>query len=93
MFCRHFFKKSTQAEGRSEAQLKYVQKSDEEVTQGIWERLYAVCTKLPIQDNFYVSWWLRGPRGFDPEDNPTMAPPFLTREGFTKLKVSQTSIA
>ena len=65
-------------------------KEDEnELALGLWERLLASCIKIPVRDNFYLSWWLRGIRGFDPEKDPTMAPPFLTKEGFTKLKVSR----
>ena len=86
--CRHFFKKSSQVEGRSQAQLKYVKQSEDEVSLGLWEKLHTKCTKLTVHDNFYLSWWLRGLRGFDPDGNPAMAPPFLTEEGFTKLKVS-----
>ena len=88
-FYRHFYKKSTQVEGRSEAQLKYVEEGEDEVSLGLWERFLASCTKIPVQDNFYLSWWLRGLRGFDPEKDPTMAPPCSTKEGFTKLKVGQ----
>lgn len=88
-FYRHFYKKSNQVEGRSEAQLKYVEEGEDEVSLGLWDRFLASCTKIPVQDNFYLNWWLRGLRGFDPEKDPTMAPPFLTKEGFTKLKVGQ----
>ena len=87
LFYRHFYKKSAQVEGRSEAQLKYVEDGEDKVTLGLWERFLASCTKIPVHDNFYLSWWLRGIRGFDPEMNPAMAPPFLTKDGFTKLKV------
>ena len=47
-----------------------------------------VCQDVPVQDNFYLSWCLRGSRGFDPSSKPEYAPPYLTREGFNKLKVS-----
>ena len=66
-----------------------MQEGEDEVSQGLWDRFLASCTKIPVQDNCYLSWWLRGLRGFDPEMNPNMAPPFLTKEGFTKLKVGQ----
>ena len=87
--CRHFFRKSNLIKGRSEAQFKYVQQGEDEVSQDLWDRFLASCTKIPVRDNIYLRWWLRGLRGFDPEMNPTIAPPFLTKEGFTKLKVSQ----
>jgi hypothetical protein len=91
LYNRHFFKKSTQVEGRSGAQLmiKYAEKGEDELSLGLWDRFLASCTKIPVHDNFYLSWWLRGLRGFDPETNPAMAPPFLTKDGFTKLKVRQ----
>ena len=84
---RHFFNRSTVVAGRSEAQYKYVMESEDKISLKLWDRFYALCTKVPLQDNFYLSWWLRGGRGFDPDGNPIMAPPFLTEEGFTKLKV------
>ena len=68
--------------------MKYVKESENESSQKLWQRLCAVCTKLPVKDNFYLSWYFRGRRGFNPESNPTMAPPFLTEDSFTKLKVS-----
>ena len=87
--CRHFLKKSNLVKGRSEAQFKYVQQGEDEVSQDLWDRFLASCTKIPVQDNVYLRWWLRGLSGFDPEMNPNMAPPFLSKEGFTKLKVGQ----
>ena len=52
-------------------------------------RLSQVCKTVPIWENFQLSWFLRGQRGFHPDSNPVLSPPFLTREGFLKLKVSE----
>jgi len=78
--------KEQQTKGRSHAQLKYVDMSDKDVGASLWRRFSEVCRTIPVQDNFYLSWWLRGRRGFNPDSNPTFAPPFLTRDGFSKLK-------
>ena len=74
--------------GRSEAQRKYVKLSHKSTGAYFWKRICQVFQTVPIWDNFYLSLFIRGRRGFDPESNPAFAPPFLTREGFLKLKVS-----
>ena len=84
---RWYTGKEHQTVGRSAAQLKYVDMSDESVSALTWRRFSEVCQTVPVHDNFYLSWWLRGRRRFNPTSNPTLAPPFLTRDGFTKLKV------
>ena len=73
---------------RSEAQLKYVKLSEENFGAHYWRRFCHVCQAVPVQDNFYLSWWLRGERGFDPQTNPAFAPPYLTENSFTELKVT-----
>ena len=90
---RWYTGKEQQTKGRSHAQLKYVDMSDKDVGASLWRRFSEVCRTIPVQDNFYLSWWLRGRRGFNPDSNPTFAPPFLTRDGFSKLKVRLCSVA
>ena len=46
-----------------------------------------------MRDNFYLSWLLRGGRGYDPLIRPEYAPPYLSREAFDKLKVSLLHVA
>ena len=46
-----------------------------------------VCLTLPARDNFYLSLWIRGTKGFSPDVNPELAPPFLQRKNFHQLKV------
>lgn len=54
----------------------------------MWSRFKKTCRDVPVHDNFYISWILRGSRGYDPLTRPDFAPPYLTRGGFRKLKVS-----
>ena len=54
----------------------------------IWERFLSVCRNIPVADNFYLSLWFRGDCGYDPVDKPDYIAPYLTKEGFQKLKVS-----
>lgn len=51
------------------------------------KHFHRVCLTLPAKDNFYLSWWMRGLRGFSPDADPMLAPAFMHRENFHKLKV------
>ena len=75
-------------EGRSSAQLKYTDKSSEEITLEMWQRFCQVLSSVPASDNYYMSWLMRGNRGFNPANKPKLAPPYLTTAGFDKLKVN-----
>ena len=77
-----------QQKGRDQAQFKHVQISDEEVRKRLWKRFCSICQDVPAFDNFYFSWALRGQRGYDPLTKPKFCPPYVTKDGFTKLKVS-----
>ena len=65
-------------------QLKYVKMSDEQIGQYFWKRLVDVCCTVPVRDNFYLSWWLRGKRD---TSNPDYNPSYLKKSSFDKLKV------
>ncbi len=84
---RYTSKEQQKRAGRSEAQLKYVELSDGSVTAYFWRRFCKTGLNVPAQDNFYLSWFCRGRRGFNPREKPGFAPPFMTESGFTKLKV------
>ena len=91
MYSKSFSTERQKTEGRSSEQLKYTHKSSDEVTSELWQRLCRVLTSLPASENYYLSLFLRGNRGFDPANNPQFAPPYLTRTGFEKLKVTPRS--
>ena len=80
----------SQLKGRDQAQLKQVEMSDDEISEMVWTQLQRVCRDIPVQDNFYLSWWLRGQREYNPLTMPNFCPPYVTKEGFTRLKVSWT---
>ena len=65
-------------------QLKYVKMSDEQIGEQFWKRLVNVCCTVPVHDNFYLSWWLRGKRE---TSNPDYNPNYLKKSSFEKLKV------
>ena len=90
---RYLGKENSAKHGRSEVQYKYLELPVDEVGSTLWKQMSRVCQDVPVQDNFYLSWYLRGSRGFDPSSKPNYAPPYLTREGFNKLKVSRPYIA
>ena len=77
----------SQHKGRHPTQLQHVQISDEEVRKLTWKRFCSICQEVPVCDNFYFSWCLRGQREYDPLTKPNFCPPYVTKEGFTKLKV------
>ena len=52
------------------------------------ERYFKVAQEVPIQDNFYFNLLNRGKRGYNPAIKPNLAPPYLRKESFQKLKVS-----
>ena len=58
-----------------------------DVSQYFLEHFHRVCLTLPAKDNFYLSLWMRGIRGFSPDKIPELAPPFLQRKNFQRLKV------
>ena len=73
---------------RSKEQVRHVTLTSEEIGEVVWQRMVHTCRNVPVGDNYYLSWFLRGTRGFDIIGNPSFAPPYLTRAGFDKLKVS-----
>lgn len=81
---------SSQLKGRDPAQLKYVQLSEDEISDILWSRFRKLCRDVPVCDNFYLSWYLRGQRGYNPLSRPDYASSYLTREAFVRLKVSPT---
>ena len=58
-----------------------------DVSQYFMKHFRRVCLTLPAKDNFYLSLWTRGPRNFTPDKNPELAPPFLQKRNFQRLKV------
>ena len=84
---REFASTKAQTKGRGTAKFKFVQVSDSEIQDVSWARLERTCRHVPARDNFYLSWLLRGGRGYDPLIRPEYAPPYLTGESFDKLKV------
>ena len=89
---RSVFKKENQKSARSAVQLKYVDETVKSVEDQMWERFSRMCQDVDIRDNFYLSWFVRAKRGFNPEASPNYAPPFLTEEGFIALKVKLESL-
>jgi len=83
--CREFSSTKSQKSGRSSSQLKYVQ--EDEVAEHFWNRLNYVCKSVPVKDNYYLSLFLRGHRGYDPLKLPDFCPPYLREKEFYKLKV------
>lgn len=81
-----YFSKDNLEQGRSQVQQKYVDISSDGFGKMIWERFLSVCRNIPVADNFYLSLWFRGDRGYDPVDKPDYIAPYLTKEGFQKLK-------
>ena len=81
---------SLNSKGRSAEQMKHVKQSDEEIDEEVWQRFCKVSREVSVTDNFYHGWWLRGKRIYDPEINPKLVPPYLSNEGFIKLKVADT---
>ena len=75
-------------QGRSAAQQKHLDISDEKIGGLTWAGFTRACCEVDIRDNFYHSWMCRGKRGFDPELHPEFAPPFLREDRFQALKVS-----
>ena len=87
--CRWYHgKEQIMKNGRSEAQFKYVEASDGTVGEFFIKRFMQVCQTVPIWDNYYMSIYMRGQRGYNPASKPALTLPYLTRDGFTKLKVS-----
>lgn len=73
--------------GRSEAQFKYVEASDGSVGAFFSRKFMQTCQRVPIWDNYYMSVFMRGQRGHNPESEPQLTQPCLTSDGFMKLKV------
>ena len=46
-----------------------------------------MCKSVPIKDNYYLSLFLRGHRGYNPLEKPDFCPPYLREKEFYKLKV------
>ena len=90
IFFSHNASSRSQLKGRHQAQLKQVEISSDEMSEMTWMQLKRVCRDIPVQDNFYLSWWLRGQRGYNPLIRPHFCSPYVTKQGFTRLKVSWT---
>ena len=84
-YCSTFVRGELQSLNLDESHLKQV---DPPNVTYFWRRFSQVCQTVPIWDNFQLSWMLRGQRGFNPDSNPVLSPPFLTKDGFLKLKVT-----
>ena len=93
-FCYSWYvsKDNLAKQGRSQVQQKYIDISSDGLGKILWERFLSVCRNIPVADNFYLSLWFRGVRGYDPVDKPHFTAPYLTKEGFQKLKVGLQSI-
>ena len=89
--CSQLASSRSQLKGRDKAQLKYMQQSEDEMQEIYWSLLQHTCREIPVRDNFYLGLFLRGQRGYDPLTRPDYCPPYLTREGFSKLKVLYTT--
>lgn len=89
-FCHVFSDFSSvesQKGGRSSSQLKYATLKEEEMVNHFWDRLCYISQNVPIKDNFYISLFLRGDRGYNPLEKPHFCPPYLKEEAFHQLKV------
>ena len=73
--------------GRSAAQVQYVTLSIDERVELLWERFCSVSCNVPSKDNFYLSLYLRGKRSGALPTPVQLLPPFLTQDGFCRLKV------
>lgn len=69
------------------AMLQLSEQSDADIEAAVWEGFVRCCTQVPAQDNFYLSWYLRGSTGYDPLTKPDFCPPYLQEKSFEKLKV------
>lgn len=76
-----------QVSGRSSAQLKHVPLSTDEMVELFWDRFHSVSRNVPNKDNFYYSLFLRGKRSGASPTPVDLLPPYLTQDGFHKLKV------
>ena len=68
--------------------MKYVTLTIDEMTELMWDRFCSVNRNVPIRDNFYMSLFLRGQRSYCFPTPEYLLPPYLTKTGFLKLKVS-----
>ena len=75
------------ATGWTEKQLTDIEAIHSDVSQYFLKHFRCVCLTLPAKDNVYLSLWMRGTRGFSSDKNPELAPPFLQRKNFLRLKV------
>lgn len=76
-----------QVSGRSSAQLKHVALSNDEMVEIFWNRFYSMSRNVPNKDNFYYSLFMRGERSGASPTPVELLPPYLTEDGFYKLKV------
>ena len=75
--------------GRDIKQYKYVKKNAEEMGDLLWTRFVRVCTNTQAQDNIYLDLFLRSSRS-NYEDVCDKLPPYLKKENYETLKVSET---
>ena len=73
--------------GWTEKQLTDIEAIHGDVSQYFLKHFCRVCLTVPVKDNFYLSLFIRGTRGFSPDKSPELAPPFLQRKNFQRLKV------
>ena len=73
--------------GWTEKQLTDIEATHGDISQYFLKHFHRVCLTVPVKDNFYLSLFMRGTRGFSPDTNPELAPPFLQRKNFQRLKV------
>lgn len=66
------------AKGRDHAQMKYI--GDFNISEFLWSRLVTVIRTIPIHNNFYLSWFLRGPAV-----KTHAVPPYLDEKNFHRL--------
>ena len=75
------------AAGWTEKQLTDIEAIHSDVSQYFLKHFRRVCLTLPAKDNVYLSLWMSDTRGFSSDKNPEIAPPFLQRKNFLRLKV------
>ncbi len=68
--------------------LKFITSTCKELEEIFVKRFFEVCLEVPIKDNFYMSLFLRGTSSNVSSIPDYLLPPYLTKNGFQKLKVN-----